>query len=328
VVPVLRDGAPWILDGSTVTRAEIVDFWAVVFNPSTVHRLVHVWIGAFIMGAFFILSISSYYLLRRRHEEFARRSSSGALLLATVASVAILASGHFQSRNVHRHQPAKLAAFEGHFETGRGDLAVFGIPDEARGELRASVAIPGLLGFLVHDEFGKDVVGLDRFRPEDRPPVLVPFLSYRLMVGTGVLFAALTLYASFLLRRGTLWRKRWLLWIFVLAVVPAALANQSGWVAAEVGRQPWIVHPPIPRDAAGELALGPDGVVVYDEAEGLRTEDSRSSASSTGYSSSSGSSSSTRRSTTARRPRSSHRRGRMPRDSSTPPRRERAARDR
>lgn len=282
VTAFLRDGKPWVVDGNEVLRAEILDFGSVVFNPSTVHRLVHVWLGAAIMGSFFILSISAFYLLKRRHEAFARHSFRGALLLGTLASIAILASGHLQARNVYRYQPAKLAAFEGHFRTGRGDLTVFGIPDPEAGEVRAAVRIPGGLSFLLHDRPGEEVVGLDRFRREDRPPILVPFISWRLMVGFGFFFAALTVLGTILLARGRIWRARWLLWIFVFAVVPAVLANQAGWVAAEVGRQPWIVHPPVPRDEAGRLALGPDGLVRYDEREGLRTRDAASGAVSAG----------------------------------------------
>ena len=271
IVPVLRDGVPWVVDGVPIMRAEIVDFWAMVLNPSSLQRLVHVWIGCFIMGGFFVMSISAWYLLRGRHRQFAERSFNGALVLATLASLAALVSGHMQARNVYRHQPAKLAAFEGHFETGRGDLTLVGIPDEEAGSIRYGVAIPGGLSFLLFDDFHTPVVGLDRFRPEDRPPLLIPFATWRLMVGLGTFFIAVTLVACFFRWRGTLFRQRWLLWIFVFAVLGAAAANQAGWVAAEVGRQPWIVHPPVPRDESGALALGDDGVVHYDERAGLRT---------------------------------------------------------
>ncbi|MEM9801002.1 MAG: cytochrome ubiquinol oxidase subunit I, partial [Planctomycetota bacterium] len=93
IVPILRDGAPWVVDGETMMRAEITDFWAMVFNPSTVERLVHVWLGCFVMGSFFVLSISAWYLLKGRHLTFARRSFRGALLLATASSLALGVSG-------------------------------------------------------------------------------------------------------------------------------------------------------------------------------------------------------------------------------------------
>jgi cytochrome d ubiquinol oxidase subunit I len=91
------------------------------------------------------------------------------------------------------------------------------------------------------------------------------------MVGLGMLFIGLTLIGLFLLWRGKLFEKRWLLWIFVLVVIAPFIANQLGWVAAEVGRQPWIVHPPVTWTAEGDVVVGADGVVVYDEKQGLRT---------------------------------------------------------
>jgi cytochrome d ubiquinol oxidase subunit I len=277
IVPIMRDGEPWVVDGQTMMRAEIVDFWAMVFNPSTLNRLGHTLIGCFIMGSFFVMSISAWYLLKGRHVAFARHSFRGALVLATLASLAALASGHHQARTVYETQPAKLAAFEGQFETGRGDLSLFGLPDAESGKLRAAVAIPGLLGFLLFDDPGREVVGLDRFRPDDRPPVLIPFASYHLMIALGLFFVALTLYGSLQLWRGRLFEQRWLLWVFVFAVLGALAANQAGWIAAEVGRQPWIVHPPV-EWRGEELVVGADGFVEFDEAAGLRTTEAVSRA--------------------------------------------------
>ncbi len=271
IVPVLRDGVPLLVDGVPAMRAEVVDFWAVVLNPSTLHRLIHVWLGAFIMGAFFVMSISAYYLLRRRHEEFARRSFAGALLFATVFSLAAVISGDLQAKSVYRHQPAKLAAFEGHFTTGRGDLTLLGVPDEQAGTVHGRVSIPGLLSFLLTGDPAAIVLGLDAFRPGDRPPVAVPFAAYHVMVGLGFAFVGLTLLACLLLWRQRLFAARWLLWVFVFAVTGPVAANQLGWVAAEVGRQPWVVQPPLQRGAGGEPLRGADGLLRYDEAAGLRT---------------------------------------------------------
>jgi cytochrome d ubiquinol oxidase subunit I len=277
IVPILRDGVPWVVDGEVMMRAEIVDFWAMVLNPSTIYRLSHVLVGCFLMGAFFVMSISAFYLLRNRHVEFARHSFRGALALGTVASIAALVGGHFQAKNVYRTQPAKLAAFEGHFETGPAALSLFGLPDEDEGRIRFDLAVPGGLSFLVHEDFHGDVVGLDKFRPEDRPPVVIPFFSYHVMIALGMFFIGLTLTGCWFLRRGTLFRSRRLLWTFVFAVGGALVANQAGWVAAEVGRQPWIVHPPV-EWVDGHLVVGVDGTVEYDETLGLRTSDAVSRA--------------------------------------------------
>jgi cytochrome d ubiquinol oxidase subunit I len=245
------------VNGTSFLRAEIVDFWAMVFNPSTVHRLIHVWLGAFILGSFFAMSISAWYLLKGRHADFARRSFKGALLLGAIASVLQLASGHFNAEMVAEHQPAKLAAFEGHFETGSGGtpLYVLGWPDEEAREVKAGIAVPGALSFLVHQDFSRPVPGLDRLEKDyGRPPVWLSFQTYHVMVGLGMLFIGSTLLACWFWWRGTLFSQRWLLWFFVFAVGLAFVANELGWVAAEVGRQPWVVYPS--PDAAGNLTGG------------------------------------------------------------------------
>ncbi len=249
--------------GHVAHRAEITDFWAMVFNPSSVHRLIHVWFGAFLLGAFFVMSITAWYLLKGRHRQFAERSFAGALTLAIVFSLAQLASGHFQADSVARHQPAKLAAFEGVYKTeSHAPMHLWGWPDGAAERVRYGLAIPGLLSWLIHYDTSAEVPGLDELETEwGRPPVWISFESYHLMVAIGMLFIASTLYAGWRYRRGTLFQTRWLLWFFVFAVLPAYAANQLGWVAAEVGRQPWIVYPTL----AGGHAVG-----------GLRTADALS----------------------------------------------------
>jgi cytochrome d ubiquinol oxidase subunit I len=238
-------------------RAVITDFWAMVFNPSSMHRLLHVLLGAFILGAFFVTSITAYYVLRRRHLEFAKKSFALALYFGAVTSLAILVSGHFQGREVARTQPAKLAAFEGHFETGPGGapLHLFGIPDPEEGRIKFGLAIPGGLSFLVHDNFTEPVPGLNEFRPEDRPPVPIPFLTFHLMAAIGTGLIALTLLALFFHWRGTLFEKRWLMIVFVVAVLGPYLANEAGWIAAEVGRQPFAVYPTVTRNADGTFTM-------------------------------------------------------------------------
>ena len=159
-----------------------------------------------------------------------------------MASLALLVSGHSQANAVSVNQPAKLAAFEGHFETGPADLYLFGVPNAETREGDYGVAVPGMLSVLIHGDAEVPVKGLDAIPEDEHPPLVVPFVSYRLMVGLGTLFIGMTVLASFLLWRGTLWDKTWLLRAFVLAVAGPVIANQAGWVAAEVGRQPWVVY--------------------------------------------------------------------------------------
>ena len=285
---------PWIIDDIPILRAEVTDFWAMVLNPSSVQRLTHVLLGCFVMGAFFVLSISAWYILKNRHVDFAKRSFTGALFLATISSLAIAASGHLQAQMVYQHQPAKLATFEGHYESnGPANLTLFGIPNPKDKTVDMAITIPGGLSFLVYDDFtfSKPVIGLDQIRPEDRPPMWLPFVSWRLMIGTSFFFIALTLFSCFLLWRGTLFQKRWLMGVYVFSVLLAVLANQVGWVAAEVGRQPWIVHPNMVRDNAGKPVLDSEGFIQYERTHvtmpdgsdyervaGLRTDDGVSKA--------------------------------------------------
>jgi cytochrome d ubiquinol oxidase subunit I len=225
-------------------RAEIVDFWAVVFNPSSMYRLTHVWFAAFILGAFFVLSISAFYLLKNRHVEFAKHTFLIALAYAAFGSCAELASGHFQARAVARNQPAKLAALEAHFKTGEKgtEMYIIGLPDPKKEKVDFGIAIPNMLSLLVYDNPNTPVTGLDKFPKEDQPPVVIPFLSYHVMVGLGMMFVALSLGGLFFYWRGTLFRKKWLLYCYVFAVLGGYAANETGWVCAEVGRQPWLVY--------------------------------------------------------------------------------------
>ncbi len=232
----------YVVNGVTRTRAETVNFWEVLINYSTVHRLLHVWIGALLVGALFVMSVTAWYILKRKHEAFARKSFGAALVVAAVASLAALVQGDLQAKNVYRHQPAKLAAFEGHYHTGPADLHLFGVPSDAERRVKWGVSIPGGISLLVHHDAKASITGLDAFKPDERPPVLVPFMSFHIMVALGSYFIALTLFSLFLWWRGTLFNHRWLMWVFVFSVIGPYIANELGWVAAEVGRQPWIVQ--------------------------------------------------------------------------------------
>ena len=243
-------------EGMTM-RAEITDFWAMVFNPSSVVRLLHVWTGSFILGGFFALSIAAWYLLQGKHLDFAQKTFKGALILATAASLGALATGHLSADVVAEHQPVKIAAFEGHFETGPGTLYLFGWPDTATGET-VGIGIPGGLSFLTHGRFTAPLPGLYDTPHADWPNVGLVFQTYHAMVALGVFFIALTLLSCFFWWRGTLFEHRWLLWTFVVAVLGAYAANQLGWVSAEAGRQPWVVYGLLrTSEAHSESVTGP-----------------------------------------------------------------------
>jgi cytochrome d ubiquinol oxidase subunit I len=224
-------------------RAEITDFWAMVFNPSSVERIMHVWVGAFLAGSFLVLSISAYYLLKHRHVHFAKAAFRIALVIATVCSLSQLFIGHKSAEVVAEHQPAKLAAMEGHFDSlAAADMFLFGYVDKEK-EKAVGLKIPGGLSFLTHQDFNAPIKGLRSFPVQDRPGSLnVVFQSYHLMVMIGIFLIVLTLYACWLWRKGTLFDKKWLLRLFLFSVLLPQVANQVGWYTAETGRQPWVVY--------------------------------------------------------------------------------------
>ena len=224
-------------------RAEITDFWAMVFNPSSVDRLIHTLCGAWQAGAFLVLSVSAFYLLKKRHEEFARASLRIGLALAVVASLLQLVTGHASAIGVAKNQPAKLAAFEGLYETTeQAPLYLFGWVNNEDEQVSFGLAVPGMLSWLVHGDASQPVTGLREFAPEDRPPVNIVFQFYHLMVAIGFGLIGLSLLSAVYLWRGRLFQTRWLLSLLVISVLGPQLANQFGWFAAEIGRQPWIVY--------------------------------------------------------------------------------------
>jgi cytochrome d ubiquinol oxidase subunit I len=224
-------------------RAEITDFWAMVFNPSSIDRLSHVLSGAWLAGAFLIISVSAYYLLKDRHIRFAKASIKIALVVAAFASLFQLFTGHKSAVGVHENQPAKLAAMEAVFDDQtNAPLYLFGWVDEENQKVNFSIAIPGMLSYLIDFETNTKVTGLNSFKEEDRPPVNIVFQSYHLMVAIGFALIGISLLGIFFWWRGTLFKHRWMLWIFVFSVLLPQIANQIGWITAEVGRQPWIVY--------------------------------------------------------------------------------------
>ena len=224
-------------------RAEVTDFWAMVFNPSSMDRLVHTWQGSFLAGAFLVLSVHAYYLRKERYTEISKKAFKIALVVATVFSLSQLVSGHSSADGVAVNQPAKLAAMEGHFDkSAPADLYLLGWVDKEKQEV-TGIGIPGGLSFLVHQDFKAPITGLNSFPEEDRPSQInAVFQFYHIMIAIGMLLIGLTLYASFLWWRGKLFETKWLLWIFSFSVILPQIANQVGWFAAEMGRQPWVVY--------------------------------------------------------------------------------------
>jgi cytochrome bd ubiquinol oxidase subunit I len=224
-------------------RAEITDFWAMVFNPSSVERLSHVWIGAFLSGAFIVMSIHAYYLLKGRYVEISKKAFKIGLGVALVFSLSQLGTGHISADGVAKNQPAKLAAFEGHFEkSAPADMYLFGWVDKEKQQV-SGVSIPGGLSFLLEFDTKAPVTGLNAFDEADQPSqVNAVFQFYHIMISIGMPLIALSVFACILWWRGKVFEYRWLLWVFVFAAALPQIGNQVGWFAAEMGRQPWVVY--------------------------------------------------------------------------------------
>ncbi|MBF0504395.1 MAG: cytochrome ubiquinol oxidase subunit I [Candidatus Omnitrophica bacterium] len=223
-------------------RAEITDFWAMVFNPSSMQRLSHVLSAAWLTGAFLVLSISAYYLLKKQHIDFAKASMKVALTVALFACAAQLLTGRISAEGVALHQPTKLAAMEGHFAPNAvADFYLFGLVDEKNAQVTGP-KIPGMVSFFIHGNFDTPVRGLGSFEKKDRPPVAITFYAYHLMLMIGILLVMMIAVGLVLLATGRLFETRWYLSVLVPSVLLPQFANQLGWFAAEVGRQPWIVY--------------------------------------------------------------------------------------
>lgn len=224
-------------------RAVLTDFWAAALNHSTLVRFVHAVVAGWITGLLFVAGVAAFYLLKGRHREEAGIMLRIALPVFVVVSFGQVLLGHQHSVQVARTQPEKLAAFEALWQGQKhAPLAVFGLPMPGTQKTLLYVGIPGLLSWLVYGNVGAYVPGLTDFPPEERPPVFLPFISYHVMIALGFVFVALAIAALVLLALRRVHQTRWFLWALLVAVPLPQVANQFGWIAAEVGRQPWVVY--------------------------------------------------------------------------------------
>lgn len=224
-------------------RAEITDFWAMVFNPSSVDRLLHSVIGCWLAGAFLVISVSAYYLLKKKHLDFAKSSMKIALTVASIAVALQLVSGDTSARGVAKNQPMKLAALEGVYKTQKGaPLILFGVPNSKDAQMDYVVSIPKALSYLSFGDFSAEIKGLDQVPKADWPRVNTVFFTYRTMIAMWIMMFLTCSWALYCWARGRLFDHPWLLKAMVLSVIYPQIGNQVGWVSAEMGRYPWIVQ--------------------------------------------------------------------------------------
>ncbi|GAA4340235.1 cyanide-insensitive cytochrome bd quinol oxidase subunit I [Pigmentiphaga soli] len=230
-----------IIDGRVVPT----DWMAVIFNPSFPYRLAHMGIAAYLATALMVGASGAWHLLRGRDNPAVRKMLSMAMWMVLLVAPVQAVVGDFHGLNTLEHQPAKIAAIEGHWENEPGGgvpLTLFGWPDMAREETRFALNVPHLGSLILTHTWNGQFPGLKSYPPADRPNSTVVFWSFRVMVGLGLLMIALGLAALWARWRGSLYRCRPLL-RFALAMGPAGvLAILAGWFTTEIGRQPWVVY--------------------------------------------------------------------------------------
>ena len=246
-------------------RAELVDFWTAVFNPSTLIRFFHTIDAALISGSFFVAGVSAYLIIKNKEVETAKRSLKLAVVFALVVSLLeVFPIGHEHGKQVAQTQPEKFAAIQGLYTSqSEAPIALFAIPfDGHPPTLKAPVEIPGLLSWLAFGDVNAKIQGINEFPSDEIPPLFLTFVSYHNMVILGMYFIFIMVIASYFLYKKTLWNKKKLLRILVWSIPLPLIACQLGWMAAEVGRQPWIVYKLMKTKEAVSITVG-SGEILF-----------------------------------------------------------------
>ena len=221
-----------------------VDPMKAMFNDAWFSQALHMCIAAFAATGFAVAGVHALMIVRRQNVYFHTKSFTIAAIFGCAAALLQPLSGDISAKDVAKRQPAKLAAMEAHFHTEKSaGLVIGGIPDEKNKTVDYGIKIPGLLSFMAHGDFSKEVTGLDRIKAENHPPVAITHYAFQIMVGLGM--AMMTISFLYFL---ALWKKKkwlqsdWLLKLFVAATPLGFIAVEAGWTVTEVGRQPWIIY--------------------------------------------------------------------------------------
>jgi cytochrome d ubiquinol oxidase subunit I len=223
----------------------VINFWGLLLNPWALVQYAHNMTGALITGVFVMAAVGAYYLLEGRFVEDGRQFLRVAVIAGIIACIVqIFPTGDLHGKMVARHQPATIAAMEGLFRTEKGaPVVLIGQPDAEHQRIDNPMIVNDALSFLLYGTRAAEVKGLNEFPKEDWPtniPLL--YYSYHIMAGLGTIFIAVMALSAFLLWHGKLYNSRWMLWILMLCLPFPYIANTAGWMAAELGRQPWLVY--------------------------------------------------------------------------------------
>ncbi|MFZ2053842.1 MAG: cytochrome ubiquinol oxidase subunit I [Candidatus Aminicenantales bacterium] len=245
-------------------RAEMTDFGALVGNPFGWVTFAHTALSGYVLAAFFVMGVSAYHLLRKNEVTLFRSSFRMAAVFGLVSAVLVAGSGDQSAVQVAKYQPAKLAAMESFWETRAGAPFTLFLWPNAKNEGNAFefLPIPNGLSLMAHHRADSEVMGLKAFPRDERPPVLVTFLSFRIMVGLGLLFILLASVGLWKAFRGRLETSRRFLKIMLYSIPLSYIAIQLGWLVTEMGRQPWIVYGLMKTSAGVSRSLQPAQVVV------------------------------------------------------------------
>jgi cytochrome d ubiquinol oxidase subunit I len=228
-----------IVDGRTIPA----DWWAITTGPIMRVRWPHMLLATFLTTGMCVAATGAWYVLRDVHRAEARVMLHWGLGLVAVLIPIQLFFGHLTGLYVLKHQPAKFAAIEARWKSQQpASEVLFAIPDEARERNLFAIEIPKLGSFIASGNWTAREIGLETFPPQDRPPVVIPFFGFRIMVGMGLIMLAVSWSGNFLRLRGRLETTRWFLWGTFLAFPAGFIAILTGWFTAEVGRQPWVVY--------------------------------------------------------------------------------------
>jgi cytochrome d ubiquinol oxidase subunit I len=221
----------------------VLDWWKVIFNPSLPYRLVHMVLAAYLTTAFVVGGVGAFHLLKNRTNQAARTMFSMAMWMAAIVAPIQIVAGDMHGLNTLEYQPAKVAAMEGLFNTGKGvPLVLFGIPNAQDERIDYEVAIPKLSSLILTHNLNGEVKGLKEWPREKRPPVAIIFWSFRVMVGLGSCMLLVGLWSLFARYKKRLYETRWLHRAAVLMGPSGFVAVLAGWITTEVGRQPYTVY--------------------------------------------------------------------------------------
>ncbi len=229
-----------VVDGKVTN----IDPIAAMLNPSSFSQALHMTLAAFIAVGFAVAGIHAYFLRRDPDNPFHRKAFAIALCVGGIIAILQPISGDISAKRLAKHQPIKLAAMEGQWETERGaPLRIGGIPDEKAEETRYAIEIPKALSFLVHFDFNAEIMGLKDVPPENRPPVVVVHFAFQIMVACGMVMIVAGILGGWLAwRRKGLPVNSWYLKFITFCTPLGFIAIEAGWTVTEVGRQPWIIY--------------------------------------------------------------------------------------